>query len=155
MPVSTIDLDYEPRVPPEGVDLAHTDGYVHLRERQAMAAAEVEQQILSRAEGAGVLGPVKGQGLLQPSRAGATIAGNGVDCLQVDEAAEVRLRDRLPYMQKRSHRGEVEEGARHGGHGEATVHDAVDVPRAVEPDAGQRSPLAWADDIDGIGQVGQ
>ena len=60
-----------------------------------MTAAEVEEQILGGTQGASVFAAVKGQGSAKLGRAHISYARQFVDRIEIEQAAEVGLRDRL------------------------------------------------------------
>jgi hypothetical protein len=79
------------------------DRDVHLGERQAVAATEVEEQVLELASGVGVLGAVKGERAVQVRRAGPAGAGHRIDRVEVEEMEEVGLGDGLSDVLGRCH----------------------------------------------------
>ena len=114
MPINAVELDHRPLAPPEGINGMGADPHVHLGKRQAVAAAEVEEEVLELASGAGVFRAVKGERAVQLRRAGPADAGHGIDRVEVEEMEEVRLGDGLANSVERSDRREIEEGARDG-----------------------------------------
>ena len=81
-----------------------------------MSPAEVEQEVLERAQGAGVLGAVEVEGPAELGGARLAHAGQAVEGTEVEQALEVGLGDRLAHPIERRHRGEVEQGLGDGGY---------------------------------------
>src|SRR5436190_21923245 len=107
MAVAAVDLDDDPLLAPKRVDGVGADRDVYLRERQPVAATEVEEQNLEVAFGAGVFGAVKRKGPAKLGRPGPADAGHRVDRGEVQALAEVRLPHRLADVLERRH-SEVE-----------------------------------------------
>ena len=75
MAVAAVDLDDDPLLAPKRVDGVGADVDVYLRKRQPVAAAEVEEQNLEVALGAGEFGAVKRKGPAKLGRPGPADAG--------------------------------------------------------------------------------
>src|SRR5215216_3206158 len=100
--VATVHLDDHALVSPKRIDRVHADSHIHLREGEAMTAAEVEEKVLEVAAGAGVLEAVQSEGSVEPCGAGSADAGHRIDRAQVEELEEVGLGDGLPHTRERA-----------------------------------------------------
>src|SRR5436190_23932029 len=155
MAVAAVDLDDDPLLAPKRVDGVGADVDVYLRKRQPVAAAEVEEQNLEVALGAGEFGTVKRKGPAKLGRPGPADAGHLVDRGEVEVLPEIRLLNRLADVLERRHRSEVEQSSRNGRHRQALVHDAVEAFGSVDASVLKRPALAGARNGGDLGQVGE
>ena len=125
--VEAVELDDEVGARPDRVDEPARDGDVERRDREVVALAEGEQDLLELAAGVRQLGPVVLEGVVDRRGAPDPAAGDGVDRRGVEDALVVGVGECEPKEVAGGVGGEVDEGLVGRGDGEAAVGEAVDV----------------------------
>jgi hypothetical protein len=134
-----VELDDEPSIQPDRVDLEPPDAHVQGRRRQAGVAAELDEAPLELGAGVGrgsVLVNQRSKGL-EPMTAPAARA-NVRDGAEVEEVQAVGFLERAPELTRADHLAEIDQRPRDRGDRDAVADGAVvraQAAHAVQRDA--------------------
>jgi hypothetical protein len=143
-----VELDDDPLLAPERIDLESGNRGVHLRKRNAVRLAQEQKAFLERAQRLGQLGQLGGEPPPQRRRARPPLAAPGDHSWRIEQVAVIGLGHPAPQVIEREHRGELEERLGRRADRQPPMHDAVYSPRHVEPQTGARSSSMAGVEVD-------
>jgi hypothetical protein len=150
MGLAAVELPHHEVVGPVAIDEVAADADVEFGDRKAFSLEEADEVPLEDAAGACELGAMNRECAAQRSGAATAAAKLRLNGGHRKAAAKFSGGENVAEVGERDGGGAVDEGARHGGDGEAVVAGGFELSRLMDPDARARVTPPGAADVDEV-----